>query len=122
LAPDALAEVVQAQAKETAPQPAPQIQAAPPVPAPDERGPGRPIPVADQGLDMLTLLKQIALGIQDATPNQVRAAIAAVQYTHAKVGEGGKKDEKQRAAERVAGGKFSAASAPNVTPIKRAQG
>lgn len=62
-------------------------------------------------LDMLSMLQQVALGQVQATPLQVRAAIAAVQYTHAKKGEAGKKDEKQSAADRVAS-KFGARPAP----------
>lgn len=49
--------------------------------------------------DMLELLKSIALGHIDATQIQVRAAIAAVQYTHTKKADGGKKEEKARLAE-----------------------
>jgi phage terminase small subunit len=52
--------------------------------------------------DMLSLLQDVALGRIESTPLQVRAAIAAVQYTHCKKGEGGKKDEQQRAAENAA--------------------
>lgn len=64
--------------------------------------------------DMLTLLQDIALGrIPDATAIQVRAAIAAVQYTHAKVGEGGKKDQKNEAAGKVAS-KFGASPPPKL--------
>lgn len=58
--------------------------------------------IADR--DMLQLLQDIALGKVKATTVQVRAAIAAVQYTHPKVGEGGKKQQKAAAAERVTGG------------------
>jgi len=61
--------------------------------------------------DMLQLLKDIALGRVAANSLQVRAAIAAVQYTHAKKGEGGKKDA-QRDAARNAVNKF----APKVPP------
>ena len=70
-----------------------------------------PIPVTGDG-DMLSLLQQVALGTLDATPLQVRAAIAAVQYTHAKKGEGGKKDEAADRSKRAAGGKFAAAAPP----------
>lgn len=62
-------------------------------------------------MDMLQMLQDVALGRVDASPLQVRAAIAAVQYTHAKKGEGGKKEEKQASAEKVAG-KFGARPAP----------
>ncbi|MES2625902.1 MAG: hypothetical protein V4628_11540 [Pseudomonadota bacterium] len=45
---------------------------------------------------------------------RVRAAIAAVQYTKIKKGDGGKKDEKLEAAQRAAAGKFGAAQAPKL--------
>ena len=51
--------------------------------------------------NMLDMLQKVALGHVEATALQVRAAIAAVQYTHAKKGEGGKKDAKQEAAEKA---------------------
>lgn len=64
--------------------------------------------------DMLTLLQDIALGrIPEATALQVRAAIAAVQYTHAKAGESGKKEQKAEAAAKVAG-KFAPALPPRL--------
>lgn len=63
--------------------------------------------------DMLTLLQDVALGRVESTPLQVRAAIAAVQYTHAKKGEGGKKEEQQRAAESAAS-KFSRQAPPKL--------
>lgn len=65
------------------------------------------VPVAaPEGTDMLTLLQEIALGLRDATNTQVRAAIAAVQYTHAKKGEGGKKDQQAEAAKQAGAGRF----------------
>ena len=64
--------------------------------------------------DMLTLLKNVALGRTDATALQVRAAIAAVQYTHTKKGDGGKKDEKEEAAKRAGKGKFASAAPPKL--------
>ena len=51
-----------------------------------------------EGTDMLTLLQNVALGVTEATPLQVRAAIAAVQYTHTKRADGGKKEEQKKAA------------------------
>ncbi|HHK0267829.1 hypothetical protein RNI08_05030 [Pseudomonas aeruginosa] len=48
---------------------------------------------------MLEYLQGVALGLIESTPLQVRAAIAAVQYTHAKKGEKGKKEERQEKAE-----------------------
>lgn len=71
----------------------------------------KPDPVSLGGRDMLQVLQDVALGLVDATPLQVRAAIAAVQYTHAKKGEGGKKEDKQDAAAKVAS-KFGARPAP----------
>ena len=68
--------------------------------------------------DMLELLQRVALGLVDASPIQVRAAIAAVQYTHAKKGEGGKKEARQDQAERVAS-KFAAAAPPKLVVNNR---
>lgn len=70
-----------------------------------------PTPV--KAKDMLDLLQQVALGKVDATPLQVRAAIAAVQYTHVKAGDGGKKEAQQEAAEKVAS-RFAPAPPPRL--------
>lgn len=64
--------------------------------------------------DMLTMLQNVALGYVEATPLQVRAAIAAVQYTHAKKGEGGKKDEAADRAKKASTGKFAASAPPKL--------
>ncbi len=72
------------------------------------------VPVEIPERDMLTLLKDIALGRVDASAGQIRAAIAAVQYTHVKRADGGKKEEGQEAAKKAAAGKFAAASAPRL--------
>lgn len=61
---------------------------------------------------MLVFLQDVALGRIDATPNQVRAAIAAVQYTHTKRGDGGKKEEAAEKAKKASAGKFAAAAPP----------
>lgn len=79
--------------------------------------PESPKPVEGQ-TDMLELLKDIALGKVDATVVQVRAAIAAVQYTHAKVGEGGKKERKAEAAQGVAAGRFQPQRPPQLRAVK----
>ena len=71
-------------------------------------------PVAIPECDMLTLLKDIALGRTEATAGQIRAAIAAVQYTHIKKGDGGKKDEVEDKAKAAAGGKYAAAAPPRL--------
>lgn len=69
-----------------------------------------PVPQGDK--DMLTLLQDVALGRTEATALQVRAAIAAVQYTHTKRHDGGKKDEAADRAKKAAGGRFGARPAP----------
>jgi len=63
--------------------------------------------------DTLKLLIDIAFGQVEANANQVRAAIAAVQYTHTRRSDGGKKDAVNKAAKEVAG-RFSAAAAPKL--------
>lgn len=73
----------------------------------------KPEPVPLGGLDMLEMLQQVALGYVDATPLQVRAAIAAVQYTHTKKGDGGKKEEVADKAKKAAS-KFAPAAAPKL--------
>jgi phage terminase small subunit len=73
-----------------------------------------PVLVKDDGGDMLKLLQDIALGRIEASTVQVRAAIAAVQYTHIKKGDGGKKDETLDRAKKAAGGKFAAAAPPKL--------
>lgn len=64
--------------------------------------------------DMLKILQDIARGVIPATSIQVRAAIAAVQYTHVKKGDGGKKDDQADKAKAVAAGRFSAAEPPRL--------
>lgn len=81
------------------------------------RKPKKPEPpvVIEQGeRDMLKLLQDVALGLVPATSIQVRAAIAAVQYTHTKRADGGKKEEQAEKAKKVAGGKFAAAAPPKL--------
>ena len=68
------------------------------------------VPQGDK--DMLQMLMDVALGRTEATMLQVRAAIAAVQYTHVKKGDGGIKDEAADRAKKAAGGKFAAAAPP----------
>lgn len=78
--------------------------------------------VQPEQTDMLTLLQNVALGLTEATALQVRAAIAAVQYTHTKRAEGGKKEERRGAAKKAGTGRFSSASPPRtgvVLPMNR---
>lgn len=70
--------------------------------------------VVDGEVDMLTLLQDVALGRTESTPLQVRAAIAAVQYTHTKRADGGKKEERDEAAKKAGAGKFSASAPPKL--------
>jgi len=69
--------------------------------------------------DMLKMLQDVALGRVVASTLQVRAAIAAVQYTHAKAGEAGKKDGRQDAAKKAASGKFGATAPPKLVVNNR---
>lgn len=62
--------------------------------------------------DTLQLLIDIAFGRVEANAQQVRAAVAAVQYTHTKTHDGGKKEAAQKAATEAAGGRFGARPAP----------
>lgn len=71
-----------------------------------------PVPF-DGGMDMLEFLQKVALGHLEASSEQVRAAIAAVQYTHTKRSDGGKKEERQQAAEQAAS-KFRRQSPPKL--------
>jgi hypothetical protein len=61
--------------------------------------------------DPLEFLRAVWSGRQDASPTQIRAAAAALPFLHKKLGEGGKKDETQRAAEKVAS-RFAPVSPP----------
>jgi len=72
----------------------------------------KPPPVLIAECDMLKLLLDVATGKVEATPLQVRAAIAAVQYTHAKKGEGGKKEEQADKAKKAGAGRFAAGTPP----------
>lgn len=82
-------------------------------------GAGRPkkeeaAPEPIQADDMLDLLQMVALGRVEATALQVRAAIAAVQYTHVKAGDGGKKDAQKDAAKKAGAGRFASAVPPKL--------
>lgn len=79
---------------------------------PKKEKPAPPPPVLPE-TDMLTMLQNVALGKVEATALQVRAAIAAVQYTHTKKGDGGKKEEAQERAEQAAS-KFRRSAPPKL--------
>ena len=71
-----------------------------------------PPPIPLPQMDMLTMLQKVAIGEVQATALQVRAAIAAVQYTHTKKGDGGKKDETAERAKHAGTGRFKASAPP----------
>lgn len=77
----------------------------------------RPETPVVEATDMLDMLQKVALGLTEATPLQVRAAIAAVQYTHAKKGEGGKKDGAKERATAAGAGRFAPASGPRLAAV-----
>lgn len=79
----------------------------------------KPEPVHIPEVDMLTLLQRVALGYTEATSLQVRAAIAAVQYTHVKKGDGGKKEEQADKAKKAGAGKFAPAAPPKLVVNNR---
>lgn len=87
-------------------------------PKPETAAPA-PVVIERGERDMLKLLQDVALGLIEATPIQVRAAIAAVQYTHTKRADGGKKEEQAEKAKKVAGGKFAAAAPPKLVVNNR---
>ena len=66
------------------------------------------------GLDMLQMLQAVALGKVQATSLQVRASIAAVQYTHIKRHDGGKREEVGEKSKKAAGGRFAASAPPKL--------
>ena len=74
----------------------------PPQPAPTDKDP-------------LAFLVAVMRGEIEPTPNQLKAAIAAAQYVHAKKGEGGKKEQRGEAAQRVASeSRFAPAQGPRL--------
>lgn len=73
-------------------------------------------PVLIEAEDMLDLLQKIALGKTDATALQVRAAIAAVQYTHTRTRDGGKKEAKMKEAQKATG-RFAVSEPPKLVAV-----
>ena len=68
----------------------------------------------EKGTDPKEFLLSI-VGDECADPRvRIDAAKALLPYTHPRLGEGGKKDQKQDAAAKVAGGKFAAAPPPKL--------
>lgn len=81
---------------------------------PQPKAPPAPTVRIEGDVDMLQLLQDVALGRIEATPLRVRAAIAAVQYTHTKKGDGGKKEEQAGKAKTAGAGKFAPAAPPKL--------
>ena len=79
-----------------------------------KRRTAEPVPQDDK--DMLTFLQDVALGRTDASNIQVRAAIAAVQYTNRKMGDSGKKEERDEKARKVAA-RFAPAAPPKLAAV-----
>lgn len=77
-----------------------------------KKEPQPPVQTAED--DPLQLLLRIMRGEVDATPIQLRAAIAAAQYVHTKRHDGGKKDEAAEKAKRAASGRFAPKAPPKL--------
>lgn len=56
--------------------------------------------------DPLRFLEGVMMGTIEANITQVRAAMAMLPFVHQRLGEGGKKEQKQAAAEEVSRGRF----------------
>ena len=63
--------------------------------------------------DPLEFLLDVMQGKLEPSPDQLKAAIAATQYLHAKKGEGGKKDEELAAAKKVSS-KYAVSTPPRL--------
>ena len=61
-------------------------------------------------------LERIALGEIDVSPQQFKALMGLMPYTNAKKGEGGKKEQRQAAAEKVVR-RFTPAAPPKLAAI-----
>lgn len=66
-----------------------------------------------QPFDPRPALEQVALGLLEVTPQQYKALTALLPYVHQKLGEGGKKEQKDAAAKKVAG-RFTPSAAPKL--------
>lgn len=75
------------------------------------RKPKQPTPTKHN--DPLDFLRAVWKGELQASPNQVKAASAALPFIHPRQGDGGKKGKKQEAAEKAAG-RFTPAAPPRL--------
>ena len=90
---------------------------------PKRKPPAQVLPAVDEKaaesapageLEPLEFLRQVMLGVIDPSPSQLKAAIAAAQYCHAKVGEGGKKEQAAGKAKQASKGKFASSAPPRL--------
>lgn len=78
-----------------------------------DKEPKPPAQVAER--DPLQFLLDVMQGLVEANPTQLRAAIAATQYMHAKKGESsGKKDEAETKQKAASAGRFGKREAPRL--------
>lgn len=81
----------------------------------------QPMPIPTQvvgaeegkGFDPRPTLELVALGLLEVSPQQYKALTALLPYVHQKLGEGGKKEQKDAAAKKV-GGRFTAGAPPKL--------
>jgi phage terminase small subunit len=74
----------------------------------------KPPASAPEEMTPLEFLEAVMHGLIDPTQAQLRAAVAAAQYVHPKVGEGGKKEAKEKAATEAGQGRFAPKQAPRL--------
>lgn len=72
--------------------------------------------IGEDGYDPRPALEMVAQGLLDPSPNQMKALVALMPYVHTKRGEGGKKEQRQKDAEKVAG-RFSAGAPPKLAAV-----
>jgi phage terminase small subunit len=72
--------------------------------------------VDGEPLDPRPTLELVALGHMEVSQAQMKALIALLPYVHSKKGEGGKKEQRQEAATKVAS-RFSPAAPPKLAAV-----
>lgn len=72
-----------------------------------------PPPTPTDKRDPLEFLLDVMQGLCEPSPDQLKAAIAATQYLHAKKGDGGKKEGELAAAKKVAS-KYAVSTPPRL--------
>lgn len=73
----------------------------------------QPPQIAAGDFDPRPALEQVAQGLIEVSPQQLKALTALLPYVHGKKGEGGKKEQRQADAQKVAG-RFAAAAPPKL--------